>query len=123
VLGVSGSALEGDVYGGVGTTTLSTWMYEYGFMGLILFQIFNLWVVVKLFRHARRVSDPYQAALAYGLILFTLFWPVWTWYHKAWIAGVMMILYWIAIGYTFRQIYHPPQPVTTAGNQRVARSH
>lgn len=122
VLGVSGSALEGDVYGGVGTTTLSTWMYEYGFMGLILFQIFNLWVVVKLFRQARRVADPYQAALAYGLILFTLFWPVWTWYHKAWIAGVMMILYWVAIGYTFRQIYQPPPPITTAINQRVARS-
>ncbi len=63
--------------------------------------------MAKLFRFARATSDPYQATLAYGLFIFTMFWPVWLWYHKAWLAGAMMILYWVSLGYTFHLIYTP----------------
>jgi hypothetical protein len=111
VLGARGTGLEDDVYGGVGITTLGTWIYEYGIVGLGVFLLFNIWVVIKLFRFARQTSDPYQATMAYGLMLFSLFWPVWMWYHKAWTAGAMMILYWASLGYLFRQMYAPGQRV------------
>lgn len=104
-LGVSGLGLEQDIYGGVGSTTLGAWIQEHGLLGLGVFLLFNLWISLKLIRFARATSDPYQATLAFGLLLFTLSWPVWIWYHKAWIAGVMMVLYWVSLGYIFRQLY------------------
>jgi hypothetical protein len=104
LLGVRGNVLQEDLYG-VGTTTLSTWIQEHGIVGMAVFLAVNLWIMGKLFRFARVTPDPYRATLAYGLILFTLFWPMWLWYHKAWTAGVMMVLYWVALGYTFRQVY------------------
>lgn len=105
-LGVRGSVLEEDIYG-VGTTSLSTWIQEHGIIGVGLFLAFCLWTMVKLFRFARTTTDPYQATLAYGLFIFTMFWPVWLWYHKAWLAGAMMVLYWSSLGYTFHLIYTP----------------
>lgn len=104
-LGLSGATLEDDLYGGGGNTGLGVWIQEYGIVGLSLFLFINLWIIAKLFRHARTTGDPYQATLAYGLILFTFLWPLWLWYHKAWIFGVMMILYWVSLGYLFQQIY------------------
>lgn len=104
LLGIRGSALLEDIYG-VGTTTLGTWIQEIGVVGMLVFMAINLWMAAKMFQYARRVNDPYRATLAYGLMIFTLFWPLWQWYHKAWMAGAMMSLYWIAIGYTFNQIY------------------
>ena len=65
----------------------------------------NIWIVIKLSRFARATGDPYQATLAYGLILYTLLWPLWLWYHKAWMSGMMMIAYWVALGYLFQVIY------------------
>lgn len=113
VLGVRGNALQEDVYG-VGTYSLSTWLQEYGLVGLGVFIAFNLWVMIRLFRFARGAEEPYQAALAYGLFLFTMFWPVWLWYQKAWLAGAMMTLYWLSLGYTFNLIYKPGRRVKAA---------
>jgi len=106
LLGIRGSVLQEDVYG-VGTTSLGTWLQEYGIIGLIVFFTFALWAAIRLFRFARIANDPYQRSLAYGLMLFTLFWPVWFFYHKSWIAGTMMTLYWVSLGYTFHLIYAP----------------
>lgn len=119
VLGVAGASLQSDLYGGVSTTTLSTWIQEYGVVGMILFLVLDLWIAIHMIRFVRRTADPYQAALAYGLLLFTLFWPVWFWYHKAWIAGVMLILYWVSLGYIFRQYYALPRP--SAGRKGASR--
>lgn len=106
VLGIRGDVLQNDMYG-VGTTTLGTWIQEIGLVGLLVFLAITLWMSVKLFQYARATKDPYQATLAYGLLIFTLFWPLWQWYHKAWTAGAMMALYWISIGYMFSLIYAP----------------
>lgn len=114
VLGIRGTVLQEDVYG-VGTISLGTWLQEYGIIGLIVFFTFALWTAVKLFRFARATSDPYQSSLAYGLVLYTLFWPVWLFYHKSWSAGTMMTLYWVSLGYTFHLIYAP-------GRRRVTHS-
>ena len=32
-------------------------------------------------------------------------WPMWLWYHKTWLYGVMMISYWVTLGYLFTLIY------------------
>ncbi len=106
LLGIRGSVLQADVYG-VGVTTMGTWIQEIGVVGMLVFLAINLWMAGKMFQYARRTNDPYRATMAYGLMLFTLFWPLWQWYHKAWTAGAMMSLYWIAIGYIFNQIYLP----------------
>lgn len=120
LLGIRGSVLQEDIYG-VGTTTLGTWIQEIGLVGLVVFLVINLWIIGKLFRYARTTNDPYRATLAYGLILFTMFWPLWQWYHKAWTAGAMMSLYWIAIGYTFHLIYAPGRRRVAAARRRANR--
>ncbi len=94
---------------------MGTWIQEIGVVGMLVFIIICLWMAIKMFQYARRVVDPYRATLAYGLMLFTLFWPLWQWYHKAWTAGVMMTLYWVAIGSIFNQIY------ATGRRRRVGR--
>jgi hypothetical protein len=104
-LGLSGATLEDDLYGGGGNTSLGVWIQEYGVVGLALFVALNIWLVIKLSRFAKATDDPYQATLAYGLILYTLLWPLWLWYHKSWLYGMMMITYWVALGYLFQQIY------------------
>ena len=106
-LGVSGSALQDDPTAGSGGSGLSIWIQEYGVVGTALFLLLNTWIMWKLFRHARATSDPYQATLAYGMMLFTLLWPLWLWYKRPWAAGGMMMMYWITLGYLFQQIYGP----------------
>ncbi len=109
-LNVSGRGLDDDIYGGVITATLGTWIQEFGVLGMALFLCLNLWMCWKMIRHARYTNDPYLATLEYGLTLFTLMWPIWLWYQKPWVSGVMMVLYWVGIGYVFRQINQRSKP-------------
>ncbi len=104
-LGIQGATLEDDLYGGGGNTSLGVWIQEYGLVGAALFLTMNFWLMVKLLRFARRTSDPYEATLAYGLIIFTFFWPLWLWYHKTWLFGGVMIAYWVTLGFVFQRIY------------------
>lgn len=108
-LGIEGATLEDDLYGGGGNTSLGVWLQEYGLVGAALFLAMNVWIMAKLFRFARRTSDPYEATLAYGLLIFTFFWPMWLWYHKVWLFGVAMIAYWVTLGFIFQRIY-PRRP-------------
>ncbi len=119
-LGIRGRVLEDDVYG-VGTDTLATWLQEFGLLGVGLFLVFNAWAILKLLRYARAADDPYRATLAYGLILFTLFWPVWMFYQKAWTAGFMMTLYWVSFGYIFHVIYTPQRSANRREAGRLRR--
>lgn len=120
ILGIRGSVLEEDVYG-VGMDTLATWLQEFGVLGISLFLLFNAWAMLRLLRYARMADDPYRATLAYGLILFTLFWPVWMFYQKAWSAGFMMSLYWVAFGYMFHVIYAPQRRADRRAMARTGR--
>ena len=110
-LGITGASLAEDLYGSLGDTGMGQWLQEFGVLGVVLFNLLNFWIMWRLFRHARTVSDPNLAAMEYGLILFTFLWPLWLWYHRPWIAGVMMVLYWVSLGYVFRQIYPRPRRV------------
>lgn len=110
-LGLTGVSLESDIYGGaVNETGLGSWIQEYGLIGTALLVVFMLWVAYKLIQYARTTPDRQVAALGFGLALFTLFWPVWLWYHKPWVIGVMPVLYWVALGYAFQQVYRPRRP-------------
>ncbi len=104
-LGIAGATLEDDLYGGGGSTSLGVWIQEYGVLGMAIFLAINFWIMAKLFRLARRTSDPYEATLAYGLIIFTFFWPIWLWYQKTWLYGMVMICYWATLGFLFQSIY------------------
>jgi hypothetical protein len=41
--------------------------------------------------------------LRYGLLLFSLFWPVWLWYASVWVMRAPMLLYWMLLGYIFNR--------------------
>lgn len=113
-LNVAGHAILVDPYNFPNMTHLASWILEFGFVGLLTFSAIMFWVVVKLFRHAKSEPDKYLAALEYGLLLFTVLWPVWLFYGQAWYFGGMMIMYWVSLGYVFQQIYRKPQAVTEA---------
>lgn len=106
-LGLSGVGFQNDIFG-VNGTALSTWMFEYGIIGLFVFLLILAWITMRLFQYLKTNPEPYKASIAYGLILFTAFWPVWIWYHNVWSGEVMKALYWISLGYILRQAFAPP---------------
>ena len=102
-LGTAGVAL---VSGGMGLsvgTSLLVMMQEMGSIGLTLLVIFWLWLLLALWRDIQRYSDLQATGLRYGLLLFSLCWPIWLWYATSWTSRVPMLLYWISLGYVFAE--------------------
>lgn len=110
LLGLGGVSIQSDYYGRTPGTSLSNWIQEYGLVGLAVFMLIIIWINALLFRFSRWLADPYQRSLIYGLILFTSSWPVWIFYIDVTVAGIMMILYTVSLGYIFRQAYERPRP-------------
>lgn len=104
-LGIVGAGLETDLYGGAAGTGLLIMIQELGIVGLAGFSAFSLWVAWRFFRDSRRHDSKGLATLQIGMVLFTLFWPVWLWYQKPWTFGVMMILYWVTMGFIFSRMH------------------
>lgn len=119
-LRVTGRSLADDIYGGASTTGLGIWIQEMGIIGSVGFLLVNFWIIVRLFRHARVTDNKHLAALEYGLILFTFYWPLWLWYHRPWIAGVMMTFYFLSLGYVFFEINRRAKLERQAQAARVA---
>lgn len=111
-LGITGTGLETDLYGGAAGTGLLIMIQEMGIVGLAVFSFFCLWLSWRFFRDSRQHSDTALAALQIGTVIFTLFWPVWLWYQKPWTFGVMMILYWVTIGFIFSRMHVRQRRVT-----------
>lgn len=107
-LGVGGVKLQSDIYGPVSLTGLGIWIQEYGIIGLTVFLLIAVWINMQLFRFMRRLIDPYQRSLVLGLIIYTSCWPVWLFYADLTSAGVMAMMYCVAIGYIFRQAHNLP---------------
>jgi hypothetical protein len=80
-------------------SSLLVLMQEMGILGLIAVVVYIFWITNKLIGDIRR--DPHSPAvgLRYGLILFTLLWPIWLWYSTFLNHEVAMMLYWISLGY------------------------
>jgi hypothetical protein len=104
-LGISGAGLENDLYGRAQGTGLLTRIQEQGIMGLAVMWLFFLWLMWRLYRDTKTHSDQSVRSLEFGLIIFTFLWPLWLWYTNPWAHGVMMVLYWTAVGYVFSDIH------------------
>lgn len=104
-LGIVGKGLQGDDYGTASGTSLLVLMQELGLAGLGVFGLFIMWVVVALFRAMRTDSSSDLTILRYGLILYSIFWPLWLWYHQIWEFSVTMMLYWGSLGYALNRVH------------------
>lgn len=102
-LGVAGEGLRQDYYGTISGTSLLVLMQELGVVGLVVFGGAILWIIYTLASDIRMdpVSD--VTVLRYGLILFSIGWPLWLWYSSVWNMGVTMLLYWVTLGYALAQ--------------------
>lgn len=108
-LGIAGMAL---LRGNLGLTTgrsLLVMMQELGMLGMITLGVFLLWVVVRLSRAIRRDPSSDDAEIQYGLLLFSLLWPLWLWYAEVWGSfRFLMLLYWASLGYAMARITKSP---------------
>jgi hypothetical protein len=100
-LGVTGTALKSDKFDR--GSQLAAMLQEMGLFGLLVVVGFTVWVSVKLWLDIRRYPQSQALALRYGLLLFSLFWPVWLWYKNPLGARVAMTLYWVALGYVLSE--------------------
>lgn len=102
-LGVVGQGLQDSLYGLTSGTSLLVMMQETGLVGLAVFALFAGWLIIVLLQDSGRDPDSDDTVLRYGIILFSLFWPLWLWYHRAWNFGPSMVLYWALVGYLLSQ--------------------
>lgn len=110
-LGIIGEGLLRDTSGVSTSTSLLVILQEYGLLGIILMGSVVLWITIRLLTDIRK--NPYSRAnaLRYALLLFSILWPVWLYYHRVWTFRVPMLLYWSTLGYVLRN---------SVGNYEVA---
>ncbi|MDD5368278.1 MAG: hypothetical protein PHQ40_04260 [Anaerolineaceae bacterium] len=100
-LGIVGTGLaEGSLGINAGTSMLVL-MQEMGFVGLAVFAGFTVTVIAILYRSAKKEPGAEINSLRYGLILFSLLWPIWLWYALVLSFRVPMLLYWGTLGYVW----------------------
>ncbi|MGE5224474.1 MAG: hypothetical protein ACM3PY_18725 [Omnitrophica WOR_2 bacterium] len=98
-LGAAGTGIQQGRLGANAGSSLLVMMQELGVVGLTSVVLFLLWMIATLIREIRLHPKSEANALRYGVLLFTLFWPLWAWYNPAWTLRVPMMIYWIAAGY------------------------
>jgi hypothetical protein len=103
--GTAGIALTSGNLGLSVGTSLLIFMQEMGLIGLVVLASFIVWVLSRLLRDIRGNPLSSVTELRYGLMLFTLFLPVWIFYTNVWTMRVPMLIYWLALGYVFAE--HP----------------
>lgn len=103
-LGLVGAGLQQSYYGLTSGTSLLVIMQETGLLGLALFVLYIVFIVMVMAVHIWRDPEHEATPLRYALIIFTVYWPVWLWYHQAWNFSVMMLLYWVTVAYV---LAHP----------------
>jgi hypothetical protein len=117
-LGLYGRALtEGDL-GLTSGTSLLVIMQETGLLGMLSFLLFIVLVLIKLFKDIRAYPDSELNGFRYGLILFSIFLPLWVWYNAAWSLRIPMLLYWAILGYALGNIEYYPFLGTLPGRIR-----
>ncbi len=98
-LGVSGSFKTTSLYSGSAGKSLTVFIAETGLVGLLTLAFFFLAIIVALFRNVGRMDGTDMAAIQYGLLLFTVMWPLWLWYQPVWVSAIPMLLYWMMLGF------------------------
>ena len=123
-LGFTGQAVRESLYGSWTGRSLTVFMQETGMLGLLTLAGFAIAVSAGLYRRAWRGVDEMVQSLQLGLMLFSLLWPLWLWYLQTWGQPVPMLLYWIALGYSFSDSARSNQEsdrVAAAANRAVPR--
>ncbi len=106
--GLTGAGFDSNSYGVVlGSTTLMVLMQEMGLVGVAVFVFFIIATIFILYRATLRRPDPDLDVIRFGVILYTLFWPLWIWYNSAWIMNGPAILYWVIWGYIVQKSIKP----------------
>jgi hypothetical protein len=105
-LGIVGQGLATGDYGLTTGSSLLVMMQEFGVVGLGVLAVIMIWLVLTLFQQVRLSPKGDDAVLRYAIILFSIMWPFWLYYHKVWDFAVVMLIYWSVIGYL---LSHPPQ--------------
>jgi hypothetical protein len=100
-LGIIGRALEEGDLGVTSGTSLLVILQETGIIGIVVMSAFFLFVVAQLIIQIRKHPNAQSNALRYGLVFFTILWPLWLWYNAAWTLRVPMLIYWSVLGYVF----------------------
>ena len=103
-LGIFGEGIRQSIYGRtVGGSSMLVLLQETGLGGLAVFGGFVVYFIFAVAQDIRRSARLDSNAVRYGMILFSLFWPVWLWYHGVWNFGAVMILYWTTVGYLLQR--------------------
>jgi len=102
-LGTAGAALLRGNLGLATGTSLLVIMQEVGLVGMVVLGCFIVWTVVVLFKGVKNYPQSNAVELRYGLLLFSLLWPLWLWYNTAWINRPAMLIYWSALGYVLSE--------------------
>ncbi len=101
-LGTAGSGLQSQMGLSSGTSLL-VMLQETGLVGMLVLFGVLAWILITLLRDIGRHPDSKLTAVRYGLLLYSLFWPVWVWYTSAWTLRAPMLLYWATLGYTLAE--------------------
>jgi hypothetical protein len=107
-LGILGRGLTEGALGVTSGTSLLVLLQETGVVGMFVMALFIIFVVIKLFSDIRAYPGSDVNGIRYGLILFTLFWPLWIWYNAAWTLRIPMLLYWATLGFAFGRVEYYP---------------
>jgi hypothetical protein len=98
-LGTAGTALRGERLSFETGTSLLVAMQETGMLGLLAMAACVIWIVQALIKGLMQDPQSEAAALRFGLILFSLLWPLLFWYNHVLTLRVPMVLYWAILGY------------------------
>lgn len=102
-LGIIGRGLQEGDLGITSGTSLLVILQETGLVGMFVLGSFFLIVILALIRQIRKRPDVPTNGFRFGLIFFTILWPVWLWYNAAWSLRVPMLIYWSILGYVFSE--------------------
>jgi hypothetical protein len=102
-LGTTGVAFSGSDSSYTRQSSLLVLMQETGLLGLTAIVVLILWIAISLFRAIRLDPQSPATELRYGLLMFSLLWPLWLYYALVWNQEVVMLLYWASLGYVLEE--------------------
>ena len=120
-LGLIGAGVQGSLYGLFVGRSLLVMIYEMGLVGITAMLLFALLTSAYLFRAVSRVGDADMNVIRYGVLLYTLFWPVWIWYSAVWIMAAPAVLYWMIWGYVIHYTVNPSNELPQASPPKKGR--
>lgn len=98
VLGDTGIALRNNDLGAFSGTSLTVLIGEMGIMGIISMIFFYISVVLTLWISRRRYKSEDIQVLKYGILIFSICWPILLWYASSWSYAIPSFFYWCGLG-------------------------